>query len=142
QIVPVEGGGKPVGGGRLARAAGDSAGFRASPDFDGTVLAAAAGLIQELYLGAHPSPDLISIGLAATDYVGHTYGTGGQEMCLQLLSLDRDLGDFLALLDRWKVNYAIALTADHGGLDIPERLRAKGVADAARIDPNLTPKAV
>jgi hypothetical protein len=31
------------------------------------------------------------------------------------------------------------LTADHGGLDIPERLRAKGVADAAWVDPELMP---
>jgi hypothetical protein len=29
------------------------------------------------------------------------------------------------------------LTADHGGLDIPERLRAHGVADAAWVDPVL-----
>ena len=43
QVIPIEGGGKPVGAGRLARAAGDAAAFRASPDFDGTVLAAAAG---------------------------------------------------------------------------------------------------
>ena len=62
-------------------------------------------------------------------------------MCLQLLELDRDLGDFLAVLDRWNLDYAVALTADHGGLDIPERLRLHGVADAARIDPALTPKA-
>ncbi len=142
QVVAIEGGGKPVGGGRLARAAGDAAAFRASPAFDGAVLAASAGLIQELALGTHPQPDLISVGLSATDYVGHTYGTGGQEMCLQLLELDREIGDFLAQLDRWHLDYAVVLTADHGGLDIPERLRAQGVADAARIDPALTPRNV
>jgi arylsulfatase A-like enzyme len=106
------------------------------------VLALSAALIQDMRLGAHAAPDVISIGLAATDYVGHTYGTEGQEVCLQLLSLDRDLGDFLAVLDRTGVDYAVVLTADHGGLDIPERLRLHGVTDAARIDPALTPKAV
>ena len=136
RVVAVEGGGKPVGDGRFARAAGDAAGFRASPAFDGAVLALAAGLIQDLRLGGGGSPDLLSIGLSATDYVGHSYGTEGQEMCLQLLSLDRDLGDFLGLLDRSGVDYAVALTADHGGEDIPERLRLKGVA-AARVDPAL-----
>ncbi|MEO7541759.1 MAG: alkaline phosphatase family protein, partial [Sphingomicrobium sp.] len=136
RVIPIEGGGKPVGDGRFVRAAGDAAGFRASPAFDGTVLALAAGLIQDLRLGGGASPDLMSIGLSATDYVGHTYGPGGQEMCLQLLSLDRDLGDFLALLDRSGINYAVALTADHGGEDIPERLRLKGVA-ASRVDPGL-----
>ena len=61
------------------------------------MLALSAALIQDMQLGRGPSPDFISIGLSATDYVGHTYGTGGQEMCLQLLSLDRDLGDFFAV---------------------------------------------
>ena len=137
QRVAVEGGGRPVGDGRFARAAGDATAFRASPAFDGATLALAAGLIQDLKLGQDSAPDLLSIGLAATDYVGHSYGTGGQEMCLQLLSLDRDLGDFFRLLDGSGLDYAVALTADHGGQDIPERLRQQGVADAARVDPAL-----
>ena len=137
QSFAIAGGGKPVGAGRFGRAAGDTSGFRASPEYDGTVLALSAGLIQEMRLGEGSAPDLISIGLAGSDYVGHTYGTGGQEMCLQLMSLDRDLGDFFALLDRWGIGYAVALTADHGALDIPERLKAKGVAEAAWIDPEL-----
>jgi predicted AlkP superfamily pyrophosphatase or phosphodiesterase len=136
QVVALEGGGKPVGDGRFARAAGDAAAFRSSPAFDGAVLALSAGLIQDMKLGQGPSPDLLSIGLSATDYVGHSYGTEGQEMCLQLLSLDRDLGDFFNLLDRSGIDYAVALTADHGGEDIPERLRLKGLA-AARVDPAL-----
>jgi predicted AlkP superfamily pyrophosphatase or phosphodiesterase len=138
RVFPIAGGGKPVGNGALGRAAGDAAGFRASPQFDGAVLALAAGLIQDLKLGRDSAPDVLSVGLSATDYVGHAYGTGGQEMCLQLLELDREIGDFLAQLDRWGIDYAVALTADHGGLDIPERLRAKGIADAAWVDPALT----
>jgi predicted AlkP superfamily pyrophosphatase or phosphodiesterase len=137
RVVPIEGGGKPVGDGRFARAARDVAGFRASPAFDGATLALAAGLVQDLKLGQGSSPDLLSIGLSATDYVGHTYGPGGQEMCLQLFSLDRDLGDFFRVLDASGVDYAVALTADHGGDDIPERLRLKGVTGAARVDPAL-----
>ncbi|HKX92042.1 MAG TPA: alkaline phosphatase family protein [Sphingomicrobium sp.] len=139
QVFPLPRGGKPVGDGALGRTAGSTGGFRATPQFDGAVLALAAGLIQEMKLGGDSSPDILSIGLAATDYVGHSYGTGGQEMCLQLLELDREIGDFLAQLDRWDLDYAVVLTADHGGLDIPERLRAKGVADAAWVDLALTP---
>ncbi|MEO7635025.1 MAG: alkaline phosphatase family protein, partial [Sphingomicrobium sp.] len=142
QVFPIAGGGKPLGNGTLARAAGANSAFRSTPQFDAATLALAAGLIQEQGLGKGAAPDLVAIGLSATDYVGHTYGTGGQEMCLQLTSLDRDLGDFMALLDRWGLDYAVALTADHGGLDIPERLRARGVADAAWIDPALAPKAI
>jgi hypothetical protein len=142
QIFSVQGGGKPVGAGTLARAAGDAASFRATPQFDGATLALAAGLVREMGLGGDASPDFLSIGLAATDYVGHSYGPGGQEMCLQLLALDRELGDFMARLDGWGLDYAVVLTADHGGLDIPERLRAKGVADAAWVDPGVSPKRI
>ena len=134
QDVPVAGGGKPVGAGRFERAAGDLALFRASPAFDGATLALAAGLVREMKLGKGGVPDLLAVGLSATDYVGHRYGSGGQEMCLQLLSLDRDLGDFLAFLDREVGDYSVVLTADHGGKDIPERERAAGVAGAARVD--------
>ena len=31
-------------------------------------------------------------------------------MCLELLALDRDLGDFLARLDGWGLTYAVTLT--------------------------------
>jgi predicted AlkP superfamily pyrophosphatase or phosphodiesterase len=136
--IPIEGGGKPVGIGQFARAAGDAVALRASPELDGDTLALAAGLVDEMQLGRGAQPDLLSIGLSATDFVGHTYGTEGEEMCLQLLELDREIGDFLALLDSRHLDYAVALTADHGGKDVPERERLKGVADAARVDPALS----
>jgi arylsulfatase A-like enzyme len=59
-------------------------------------------------------------------------------MCLQLTELDREIGDFLAVLDSRGISYAVVLTADHGGKDIPERERLAGVADAARVDPALS----
>ena len=135
--VSLQGGGQPVGAGRFERPAGDYMKFRASPAFDGMTLALAAGLIAEMKLGQGAAPDLIAIGASATDYVGHTYGTEGQEMCIQTFSLDRDLGDFLAFLDRQGTAYQVVLTADHGGNDIPERERDAGLADAGRVDPGL-----
>jgi predicted AlkP superfamily pyrophosphatase or phosphodiesterase len=137
RVFAVEGGGKPVGAGRLARAAGDEAAFRASPELDGDTLALAAGLVDEMRLGRGAAPDVLAISLSATDYVGHTYGTEGQEMCLQMLELDRELGDFLALLDSRGIDYAVALTADHGGKDIPERERLAGAPGAVRADAGL-----
>lgn len=137
QRIVLEGSGRVVGNGAFGRRSGSASGFRASPEFDGTVLALSAALIAEMQLGADATPDIISIGLSATDYVGHTYGSGGQEMCLHLLSLDRDLGDFFGVLDRSGIDYAVALTADHGGEDIPERLRMRGVKGAVRVDPEL-----
>ena len=126
-----------VGNGTLARAAGDARAVRASPELDGATLALAAALTQELGLGRGAATDVLSVGLSATDYVGHAYGSGGQEMCLQMLALDRELGDFLRQLDGMGVDYAVMLSADHGGMDIPERLRAGGVAEAQRADPGL-----
>jgi hypothetical protein len=137
--IAIEGGGKPVGLGQLARAAGDLNAFRASPELDGDTLALAAGLVDEMQLGRRADPDLLAISLSATDYVGHTYGTEGEEMCLQLLELDREIGDFLKLLDSRGIDYAVVLTADHGGKDIPERERLAGVSGAMRVDPALSP---
>jgi predicted AlkP superfamily pyrophosphatase or phosphodiesterase len=136
--IPVENSEKTVGGGRFARNADDQAAFRASPEFDGDTLALAAGLVDEMKLGRGADPDVLAVSLSATDYVGHTYGTEGEEMCLQLLELDREIGDFLAMLDSRGIDYSVALTADHGGKDIPERQRLAGVLGAARIDPGLS----
>ena len=130
--------GLTVGNGTLQRAAGDTRFVRAHPDFDGAVLAGAAALVGELGLGKGPATtDVLSIGLSATDYVGHAYGNGGQEMCLQMLSLDRELGDFLARMDQTGVDYAVVLSADHGGMDLAERLKDRGNAQAERADPGL-----
>lgn len=137
RVVAVEGGGAPVGGGSFARKAGDVRNFRSSPEFDGATLALAAALIEEMKLGHGPSTDIISIGLSATDFVGHSYGTEGAEMCLQLFSLDRDLGDFFRLLDSRGIDYLVMLTADHGGQDIPERKRLAGVTGATRVPASL-----
>jgi len=127
---------RTVGLGRFERAAGDYDAFNDSPEYDGAVLALAASLVGEMKLGHGPSSDLLSIGLSATDYVGHHFGTQGQEMCLQLLSLDRDLGDFFQLLDRSGIDYAVALTADHGSFEMPERAKER-LADAAHVDAGL-----
>jgi predicted AlkP superfamily pyrophosphatase or phosphodiesterase len=122
-----------MGAGRFARAAGDAKAFRASPESDAAVLALAAALIYDMKLGQGPATDIISIGASATDYVGHGFGTQGSEMCLQLMALDASLGDFLTRLDATGVDYMVALTADHGGLDMAERSRIEAAPDAQRI---------
>lgn len=109
-----------------------------SPEFDGATLALAAALVDEMQLGRGPSTDVLSVSLAGTDIIGHAYGTEGAEMCLQLYSLDRDLGDFFRHLDERGLDYMVVLTADHGGQDIPERRRHEGAPAAARVDANLT----
>ena len=142
RAVPIEGGNTSVGTGRFAREAGDRNGYRASPEFDGAVLALAVALRDELRLGEGPATDLLAIGLSASDYVGHSFGTEGAEMCLQLLALDRALGDFFGYLDGTGIDYVLMLTSDHGGHDIPERIRQQAGAQAARVDPALNARAM
>ncbi|WP_218275442.1 hypothetical protein, partial [Pseudomonas sp. GW460-C3] len=74
--MPV-GAGKTVGAGHFERAAGSAGAFRASPAFDGAIVALAAGLVQDMKLGQGPTTDIIDVGASATDYIGHTYGTEG-----------------------------------------------------------------
>ena len=131
-----------VGDGRFARAAGDVRAFRASPEFDEAILALGAGLATDMKLGQGPHTDLLILGASATDYVGHSLGTEGSEMCLQLQALDQTLGKLFAVLDKTGVDYAVALTADHGGHDLPERNRDHAAPMAARVDPALSAAAI
>lgn len=130
--------GGTVGTGRFVRPAGNFRAFLASPQADGAVLAAAAALRADRKMGEGAATDLLIVGLSATDYVGHAFGTEGAEMCQQILSLDRDLGDFFKRLDATGIDYAVALTADHGGHDLPERL-VQNAIPAERVDAALEP---
>ena len=129
---------KSVGEGRFARPAGDKRLFRASPESDAATLELAGNLISEMKLGAGTATDLIAIGVSATDVVGHAYGTEGSEMCLQLKELDQRIGQFFDRLDKAKIDYAVVLTADHGGHDTTERNDENGIPDAQRVEPALS----
>lgn len=107
--------------------------LHASPLYDKLVLDFAADMAKRWGLGRGPAPDLLAISLSATDYVGHRYGNGGAEMCAQVHALDLSLGTFLARIDRLGVPYMVVLTADHGSVDAPERLREQGIP-AERVD--------
>ena len=131
-----------VGDAFAARGAGDRRAFRARPDFDAATLELATGLLDELRLGAGDTTDLLTIGLSATDYVGHSYGTEGPEMCQQLLALDTMLGDFLKTVDARGISYAVVLTADHGGHDLPERNHQHAIPEAARVTTDVMPSAI
>jgi predicted AlkP superfamily pyrophosphatase or phosphodiesterase len=134
--------GKSVGDGRLAVAVGDFKGFRATPYFDAAITDLAANLAIDMKLGKGAATDILAIGASATDYVGHTYGTSGSEMCINLLSLDKTLGLLFEKLDSSGVDYVAVLTADHGGHDLPERIRQQSAPEAARISAELAPAAI
>ena len=122
-----------------SRKPGGDKGIRATAEFDAATADIAIGLLREMKLGHGPATDLLAIGLSATDYVGHGFGTEGAEMCANLVGLDATIGRILAALDANGAPYAVVLTADHGGHDVPERNRLRAVPDAERVDPALLP---
>ncbi|MCJ8189753.1 alkaline phosphatase family protein [Sphingomicrobium aestuariivivum] len=137
--VVLEGRG-PIGDDTLGWAPGDRMDFMMSPAQDGAVLALGAALIDDMELGRDDTPDVVSLGLAATDYIGHKYGPQSGEMCLQMFALDRNLDGFFKLLDQRGLDYAVVLTADHGGQPIPERLALQGI-EAERVDGTINRRA-
>jgi len=134
---------RSIGAGTFERKPGDAKAFRASPEMDAATLALAGALVDDGKLGQHPGhTDILGISVSGTDVIGHAYGPGGGEMCIQLAELDARLGDLFAKLDTAGIDYIVVLTADHGGHDLVERNRENAAPDAARVDKALTIAAV
>lgn len=85
--------------------------------------------VDELGLGADDAPDLLALSLSGCDVVGHANGPYSWEVTDLILRADRALGELFDHLDarvgegRW----IAALSADHGVLELPEALAARGV---------------
>lgn len=102
--------------------------FKSLPMADDATLALAKEAINARQLGQRNSVDYLSIVVSQVDDIGHGFGAGSQEQLDNLLRLDRELGDFFTYLDKkvGKNNYLIALSADHGMMDIPESIQETG----------------
>ncbi len=107
----------------------------ATPFSDEITLAAALAALRAGAIGAHEGPDLLALGLSATDGVGHRYGPFSQEAMDNHLRLDRGLGRLIEAVDEavGLENTVFALTADHGAVPLVEHLQAEGF-DAERFD--------
>jgi predicted AlkP superfamily pyrophosphatase or phosphodiesterase len=108
---------------------------RALHIMDPLTLEAARDLVAHHRLGKRGHTDLLAVGLSATDFIAHGYGTQGPEMCDHMHRLDAMIGEFLAFLDGLGVRTLVVVTGDHGGSDFPERLARQGDPTAKRIDP-------
>lgn len=125
--------------GTLEPTAASSRRWRATPAMDSLTVDAALAAVKAFALGQRESVDLLAVSLSATDYVGHYFGTAGSEMCAQQLALDGTIDRFLTALDKARISYVVALTADHGGVDTPERNQRHGSPLAQRIRTDLLP---
>lgn len=107
-----------------------------TPSQDVAVFRLAEAALVELRLGQRGSVDYLALGLSATDAIGHAYGPRSQEQLDNLLRLDRELGEFLNALDELvgAGQWALALSADHGVVDMVEARTAAGLP-AHRITP-------
>jgi predicted AlkP superfamily pyrophosphatase or phosphodiesterase len=108
-------------------------GYTAGPD--AAVLALARVAIEEEGLGSDGIPDLLALSLSQLDRIGHRYGPGSRESLEVLAQVDRELGAFLEYLDErvGAGNYVVALSGDHGVLDMPEYLAETG-REGGRLD--------
>jgi hypothetical protein len=110
--------------------------FWRTPMQDEASIALAVAGVEALGLGGRDGVDLLSLGLSATDVIGHTYGPYSREQLDNLLRLDRGLGDLFEFLDGaiGRDRYIVALSADHGVLAAPEHLREMG-EEGVRVPP-------
>ncbi|WP_409018950.1 alkaline phosphatase family protein [Brevundimonas vesicularis] len=111
-----------------------------SPLLDELTLEAALHLLDNQQLGRRGVTDMLGVSLSATDLIGHGYGTQGPEMCEQLFRMDAALGVFLDRLSQVPGGVVLALTADHGGSDFPERTAERGYPFAGRLDRSIAPR--
>ena len=98
------------------------------PWFEREILNLAKEAIKEESLGHDFDSDLLFIGFSAMDWIIHDYGPFSQEVMDACIKLDRYLGTFIEFVDDivGLDNVLFVLTADHGGLPLPEYVVEKG----------------
>ena len=98
------------------------------PWFEREVLKLSKLAIVEEKLGKDIAPDLLCVGFSAMDWIIHDYGPFSQEVMDACIKLDRYIGDFIHFIDRHVGlgNVLFVLTADHGGLPLPEYVVNQG----------------
>lgn len=75
-------------------------------------------------LGKDEYTDILAISFSSPDIIAHSYGPRSVEMEDVYLRLDKEIEEFLKVLDTevGAGNYVLFLTADHGGADVPAHL--------------------
>jgi predicted AlkP superfamily pyrophosphatase or phosphodiesterase len=110
--------------------------LRRTPFADEMTIDITREVLKAHQLGLDDATDILAVGLAATDVIGHTYGVDSQELMDQLLRLDLALKSLFDAIDRevGLANTAVVLTSNHGVLPLVEVLQAKGI-EAQRASP-------
>jgi predicted AlkP superfamily pyrophosphatase or phosphodiesterase len=103
--------------------------WASSPFADTYLTRLAEVAVDQLGLGKSGATDFLGVSYSSVDYVGHEFGPRSREIQDILITLDNDLGELFAHLDKkvGRRNYVVALTADHGVVPIPEDMAKTGV---------------
>jgi predicted AlkP superfamily pyrophosphatase or phosphodiesterase len=111
--------------------------FEHSPFHNDVVAEFAMQAVREGALGKGPATDLLAIGLAANDRIGHAFGPDSHEVLDVTIRTDRLLERLFTFLDAevGLENVVIMVTADHGVAPLPETLhRLNASSGGQRID--------
>lgn len=89
----------------------------------------ARAAVEGEQLGGRGTTDLLAISVSPTDFIGHAYGHGSQEVEDALVRTDRALGAFFTFLDSklGAGTWLAVLTADHGAAMPPEQAKKLGL---------------
>jgi predicted AlkP superfamily pyrophosphatase or phosphodiesterase len=117
--------------------------LRRTPYADELTLSFALEAMKAHQIGEDAATDILAVGFAGTDIVGHTYGSDSHETMDQLLRLDLALDKLFDEIDSnvGLANTLVILTADHGSQPLVENLQAQGI-DAQRANPRILLDAV
>jgi predicted AlkP superfamily pyrophosphatase or phosphodiesterase len=113
-----------------------------SPYADDYLTQLAETAVDSLGLGKSGATDFLGVSYSSIDYVGHSFGPRSREIQDILITLDRNLAELFAHLDRkvGRGNYVVALSADHGVVPVPEDLAKTGVDAGLLHVPELQDK--
>jgi len=119
-------------------AAGDTAYYAhwmQSPYLDEFLGEMAATAVDEMKLGTENRTDFLGVSFSSLDSVGHGFGPRSHEIQDMLVRLDATIGKLLDHLDK-KVgagNYVVAMSSDHGVMELPEQGTGGGRQPAAAV---------
>jgi predicted AlkP superfamily pyrophosphatase or phosphodiesterase len=110
--------------------------LRRTPFADEVTLDFALEAMKRHELGRDADTDILAIGFAATDGIGHQWGPDSHEQMDQMLRLDVLLGRLFAQIDSsvGPGHTLVVLSSDHGSLPLVEISQTHGVA-ARRVAP-------
>lgn len=80
--------------------------------------------VSKMNLGKGAATDFLCLSYSSPDMIGHAFGPSSVEMEDEYIKLDLCLAELILFLDQklGKENYLLFLTADHGVVEIPNKM--------------------